>query len=175
LTNAFGDYVDTLDALYQDETSGAIGYYMGSLIPYFKNKRGGYIALDILFNSDQDVHNMMMSFNTDMLDEDGTAHIDISGRLSIPTDESKQLSLKKIFDGTASSTLLCNKDAKVVSSKIDYTVNILKEDVDGKLVTIIPFDNNNTRKGLDDFSFKPFLIPPDKYYFCSGMIIIKMM
>ena len=48
--DSFGDYEDTLDYLYNDETSGAIGHYVGSLIPYFKDKNGNYAALDILFN-----------------------------------------------------------------------------------------------------------------------------
>ena len=82
--NAYGDPIDTLDALYNDETSGALAHYVGCLIPYFKTKQGAYASLDILFNCDQDVHNMMMSFNTDMLEETGSACIDLSGRRSIP-------------------------------------------------------------------------------------------
>ena len=83
VTNAYGDLVDSLDALYADETSGAIGHYVGCLIPYFKNKQGQYASLDIVFNNDSDAHNMMMSFNVDLLEEDGIANIDLSGRLSI--------------------------------------------------------------------------------------------
>ena len=87
VTNAFGDYIDTLDALYNDETSGAIGHYVGSLIPSLVDKSGTYQSLDILFNQDQSVHNMMMSFNTDMLYEDGTAQIDLSGAYNISTHD----------------------------------------------------------------------------------------
>ena len=39
VTDAFGDPADTLDALYSDKTSHPIGHWVGSLIPYFKNKR----------------------------------------------------------------------------------------------------------------------------------------
>ena len=147
LTNAFGDYIDTLDALYNDETSGAIGHYVGSLIPYFKNKRGEYEALDILFNSDQDVHNMMMTFNTDMLEEDGTAHIDISGRLSITMeeDDSKPLTIGKLFNDNAFTSLLGNSNAKVITSKVDYTVNILKTDDAGNLVPKIELVESNKK------------------------------
>lgn len=77
ILNAYGDRVDTLDALYDDSTSGAVSHYVGSLIPYFKNKIGAYVDLSILFNQDIDTHHMMMSFNVDLLEE-GEATIDIS-------------------------------------------------------------------------------------------------
>ena len=83
--NAFGDPVDTLDMLYQDSTSNAVGHYIGSLIPEFKNKNNTYASLDIAFNSDIDIHNMMMSFNTDLLYEYEGTVIDLSGRLHIPS------------------------------------------------------------------------------------------
>lgn len=67
--NAYGEKIDTLDALYEDSASGAINHYIGSLIPYFKNKLGAYVDLSVLFNQDVDTHNMMMSFNTDLLEE----------------------------------------------------------------------------------------------------------
>ena len=150
--NAYGDEVDTLDALYEDETSGAIGHYVGSLIPYFKNKQGQYAALDILFNGDTDTHNMMMSFNVDLLEEEGVAGIDLSGRLAIAkVDQSKQnlsnLTLDELFAGTATTSLLGNQDARVVSDVLDFTNNVVKLADDGKtIVPIIPFDNSNSRK-----------------------------
>lgn len=67
--NAYGEKIDTLDALYEDSASGAFNHYIGSLIPYFKNKLGAYVDLSVLFNQDVDSHNMMMSFNTDLLEE----------------------------------------------------------------------------------------------------------
>ena len=77
ILNANGEPVDTLEALYNCSISGALAHYTGALIPYFKNKIGAYASLDILFNQDVDIHNMMMAFDTDML-EDGTANIDLS-------------------------------------------------------------------------------------------------
>jgi len=139
--NAYGDEVDALDALYNDETSGAIGHYVGSLIPYFKNKQGGYAALDILFNNDSDIHNMMMSFNVDLLEEEGIANIDLSGRLSI-NDEL----LNSLFTGEAKTSLLGNLNAPVVSEVIEFTNNVVKVGDDGKLTAIIPFDNSNEKK-----------------------------
>jgi len=125
--DAFGDPIDTLDALYNDETSGALGHYIGSLIPYFKNKQGSYAALDILFNSDQDVHNMMMSFNTDMVDE-GLANLDLSGRLAIKyenMDDNHQdkasSMLECIYNGAHVTKLLGNLNSPVVSDEIHFT------------------------------------------------------
>lgn len=139
-TNAYGDYVDALDALYNDETSGALGHYVGALIPYFKNKQGQYASLDILFNSDSETHNMMMSFNVDLLEEEGVANIDLSGRLSV-TEEM----VEKLFKGEATTSLLGNRDAKVISDVIEFRNNAVKQDGDA-LVAVIPFDNTNEKK-----------------------------
>lgn len=150
VTNAYGDNVDTLDALYNDETSGAIAHYVGSLIPYFKNKQGAYAALDILFNADNDVHNMMMSFNIDMLEDEYSAHIDLSGRLSVaktqPNGENaSNLTLESIFNGEATTSLLGNKDSRVVVDKVEYANNVVKL-VDGKYVPFADFDNSNPKR-----------------------------
>jgi len=140
--NAYGDEVDTLDALYADETSGAIGHYVGSLIPYFKNKQGQYAALDILFNNDSDAHNMMMSFNVDMLEEEEIANIDLSGRLSIT-----ESLLDSLFEGNATTSLLGNRDAAVVSEVVEFANNVVKYDEETeKYVAVIPFDNTNEKR-----------------------------
>lgn len=144
--DSFGDYTDTLDALYEDNASGAIGHYIGALIPYFKNSVGSYASLDILFNNDSDAHHMMMSFNEDMLYEDGTANIDLSGARWISTDDSdnahsdtsnghalanqyKQygtavVCIKDIWDGTAKTSLLGNRLAPVVADKIEFSTSL---------------------------------------------------
>ena len=137
VTDAFGDSVDTLDALYNDESSNAIGHWIGCLIPYFKNKQGSYVDLSILFNSDQETHNMMMSFNTEKLEEEST-NINISGRMFIPTDASmtngkiqqKSLSLDKIYNGTATTSVLGNYDAPIISDIITFKTNVY--DIDTK-------------------------------------------
>ena len=53
--------------LYREDTAKPIGHYVGSLIPEFKDKNGNYMALNIVFNQDENVHNMIMSFNADLL------------------------------------------------------------------------------------------------------------
>lgn len=67
VTNTWGDKQDTLEMLYREDTAKPIGHYVGSLIPEFKDKNGNYMALNIVFNQDENVHNMIMSFNTDLL------------------------------------------------------------------------------------------------------------
>ena len=127
--NAFGESVDTLDALYKDETSGALGHYIGSIIPYFKNKQGAYVCLDVIFNTDIDVHNMMLSFNDDLLEEEFAANLDLSGRMFIPTaanptKANKSLNLQKIYEGNATTTVLGNVNAPVIADVITFHTNV---------------------------------------------------
>ena len=149
VTNAYGDWVDTLDALYEDETSHAIGHYVGCLIPEFKDKRGNYVSLDVVFNSERDEHNMMMSFNTDMIYEDETASLDLSGRLSISNKESdsddKVLNLNKIFKGNAKTSLLGNDDALLISNKVTFINNVVKKNKSGKYEAIIPVSETSRK------------------------------
>lgn len=63
LTNAFGEKVDTLQALASDENSNFISSYSGILLPNFKDSQNKYISLDLLFNADNYMHKMMMNFN----------------------------------------------------------------------------------------------------------------
>lgn len=154
--DSFGDYNDTLDYLFEDETSGAIGHYVGCLIPYFKDKNGNYTSLDIIFNLDSDAHHMMMSFNEDMLYEYGTANIDMSGARWISTSDStpydnthvemdgsdvghnrakiyKQygtsiVCIDRLWKGTALTSLLGNVGAPVVSAKTHFRTNIWSDE-----------------------------------------------
>lgn len=133
--NAFGESVDTLDSLYKDETSGALGHYVGAIIPYFKNKQGAYACLDVVFNSDIDVHNMMMSFNEDLLEEELAANLDLSGRMLIPTKDNpnkanKSLSLDLIYNGTATTSVLGNLNAPVVADVISFRSNVYDPDTE---------------------------------------------
>lgn len=154
--DSFGDYNDTLDYLFEDETSGAIGHYVGCLIPYFKDKNGNYASLDIIFNLDSDAHHMMMSFNEDMLYEYDTANIDMSGARWISTSDStpydnthvesdgsdvghnrakiyKQygtsiVCIDRLWKGTALTSLLGNVGAPVVSAKTHFRTNIWSDE-----------------------------------------------
>ena len=57
LVNAFGEKVDTLTALSENECSNFVQRYQGILIPYFKNINGAYISLDLF--SDQLFQNQL--------------------------------------------------------------------------------------------------------------------
>lgn len=138
--NVYGEYTDTLDALYADATSGAIGHYVGSLIPLFKDKIGQYQSLDIKFNDDVEIHNLMMHFDVDALEE-GRANIDLSGHQfinekTVIDQDTKEVSqtyfnLANIFKGTAQTTVLGNSQAPVVSEKIDFSFDPNKVKVSG--------------------------------------------
>lgn len=139
VTNAYGELIDTLDALYADETSNAVGYYIGSLIPYFKNKQNQYDSLDILFNSDVDKHNLMMAFNTDLL-ENGEVGIDLSGRSIFNATIVSDLLNK---DKTYKTSLLGNNNSPVVADKLVYGKSVITTDNSGKPVATRPWNKNS--------------------------------
>lgn len=139
--NAYGDAIDTLDALYDDPTSGAVGHWVGALIPYFKDKQNVYQALDIKFNTDIDVHNLMMSFDVDSLEE-GEANIDLSGRVRVPVELSDVedftgLDMSTLVAGKAHTSLLGNYQAPVIVDKIDFEVdyNVVEATTSAKRIT----------------------------------------
>ena len=68
IENSFGDKVNTLEALSEDDASNFINVYAGVTLPFFKDSRENYISLDLLFNADYSIHKMMMNFNSDLLD-----------------------------------------------------------------------------------------------------------
>lgn len=143
ILNAYGEPSDTLDALYVESTASPIAHYIGCLIPNFKNKKGQYQSLDILFNSDQDVHNMMMSFNTDALDEE-LMNIDMSGRFGIATS-GDGLTLDKIYNGNATSSLLGNDNATVVSDVPTVLNNVVKINDEGEYEAMYELTQSNTK------------------------------
>lgn len=126
--NAYGEAVDTLDALYNEPTSGALTHYVGALIPYFKDKTNVYQALDIQMNNDVDTNNLMMNFNVDLLEE-GLVNIDLSGRVRVPVEEKGGISIDKLYAGVAASTLLGNEQAPIISDIITFKVDYKKVDV----------------------------------------------
>lgn len=126
LDNVYGEPVDVLDELYHNSTSGALSHYVGCTIPYFKDKIGNYQSLDILFNNDVETNNLMMAFDIDNL-EDGMYDIDLSGHTRIPASlaepeegQEQMLLIKNLFDGTATSNLLGNMNATVVSGVVEF-------------------------------------------------------
>lgn len=127
LTNAYNEKIDTLQALYEDSTSGAMGRYIGSLIPYFKDKMGAYVDLSILFNQDVDTHHLMMDFNKDLLDGDEPVNIDLSGSNSSKT-------VMELFKAGKSS-ILGNVDSPVNVVTYSEAADETSEDGSMKIVT----------------------------------------
>jgi hypothetical protein len=72
ITNAFGESVNALEALAEDECSNFVQVYRGTLIPYFKDNNNSYISLDLLFNLDNSKHKMLMKLDQDALDNSTT-------------------------------------------------------------------------------------------------------
>ena len=67
ITNAFGDKIDALEALFNDSASGALAHYIGCVLPDFIDPNNGYVSIDVLFNSQSDIHKMMMNINYDLI------------------------------------------------------------------------------------------------------------
>ena len=67
IKNAFGKDIDALDALFNDNASGALAHYVGTLIPELVDPNSGYISIDVLMNEDSDITNLMASLDDSML------------------------------------------------------------------------------------------------------------
>ena len=70
IENAFGEKVDALTALSQNENANFVKRYEGILLPNFKDSQNNYISLDLLFNADNYEHKMLMDFNVEMLENE---------------------------------------------------------------------------------------------------------
>lgn len=67
IVNAFGEKIDTLDALAANDASNFVKKYTGVLLPDFRNASNTVISLDAQVNGDNYIHKLMMRFNQDML------------------------------------------------------------------------------------------------------------
>lgn len=78
IKNAFGKDIDALDALFNDNASGALAHYVGTLIPELVDPNSGYISIDVLMNEDSDITNLMASLDDSMLfDESGDPKVSV--------------------------------------------------------------------------------------------------
>lgn len=129
IKNAFDEEIDALDALYNDSASGALAHYVGCVLPDFIDPNLGYVSIDVLFNSQSDIHKMMMNINTEMITaeypvETGFAtlydFISNSGALADSTANKAPYTLKgyeyKEFAKPTNST---------VASKLEWQNNVL--------------------------------------------------
>jgi hypothetical protein len=129
IKNAFDEEIDGLDALFNDSASGALAHYVGCVLPDFVDPNLGYVSIDILFNSQSDIHKMMMNINTEMLTAEYPGEtrfatlydfISNSGALTDSTANKAPYTLRgyeyKEFAKPTNST---------VSSKLDWQNNVL--------------------------------------------------
>ena len=104
IVNAFGEKIDTLDALAANDASNFVKKYTGILLPDFRNASNTVISLDSQVNSDNYVHKLMMRFNQDMLysidleDEDGfqLSDLDTTGWSKGPDFNKPMMSLTQV-------------------------------------------------------------------------------
>jgi hypothetical protein len=108
IKNAFGENIDTLEALSENVCSNFVQRYQGILLPYFKNINGAYISLDLLFNGDNGIHKMLMKLNSDILDDTPEKVLAISTR---GYDLIEEADIKNAI-------ALATKEGEVTSSKI---------------------------------------------------------
>ena len=67
ITNAFGEKIDTLSALAQNDASNFVKSYVGILLPEFRNANNTVISIDAQVNADNYIHKLMMRLSQDML------------------------------------------------------------------------------------------------------------
>lgn len=160
LLNAFGEKIDTLDALASDSNSNFINKYSGILLPEFKNSNNTIISLDAQFNSDNAKHKMMMFFNQDLL-WDGDINItdlNTSGYDLVESIENlEEDKIIKIIDVPYEPAIPANPGQEEISHQAKYVATFVKEQTGTQIIehkeTIeVPavIDYSCTRNGKTD-------------------------
>lgn len=137
IVNGFGDKVDTLEALAEDEASNFVNVYSGCLLPFFKSQTNSYISLDLLFNADNAVHKMMMNLNSDLL-YNGDITVDTLVTTGWLTDYAFGAPLKKtteVYDTDSVEKVVDDND-NLIQTIYDYQYTA----PEGKEATAHPYD-----------------------------------
>lgn len=123
IVNAFGEKVDTLNALAANDASNFLRKYTGILLPDFRNANNTVISLDAQVNADNYVHKLMMRLNQDMLysidieDEESfqISDIDTTGWTKGPDFTGAMMSLEQtepiVYTATFDAEYVNPKDA----------------------------------------------------------------
>lgn len=123
IVNAFGEKIDTLNALAANDASNFIRKYTGILLPEFRNANNTVISLDAQVNADNYIHKLLMRLNQDMLysidpEEEGgfqISDIDTTGWSKGPKCTDPMMSLESvdpiIFTATYDPEYINPKDA----------------------------------------------------------------
>lgn len=102
IINAFGEKIDTLDALAANDASNFVRKYAGILLPDFRSANNTVVSLDTQVNGDNYIHKLMMRFNQDMLysidetSEFTIADLDTTGWSKGPIREASDSSMMSI-------------------------------------------------------------------------------
>ena len=139
ILNAFGEKMDTLTALANDESSNFINSYNGCLLPYFKNQLGAYASLDLAFNLDNGLHKMMMNLNSDLL-YDG--EIGVESLITTGWTEDYAFGFK--LDKTVQDCTLENGEIKYSEYNGLYEPDFIKYNLSSDNLIIIDTEANNT-------------------------------
>ena len=114
IKNAFGEDIDTLQALAEDECSNFVNVYRGTLLPYFKDNNNSYVSLDLVFNTDNSNHKMLMKLNQDIL-ESYTSPTDVEGALK-PAWSVSNIGLEPVYlEGYTYNTLNGKTGASLIN------------------------------------------------------------
>ena len=161
IVNAFGEKIDTLDALAANDASNFVKKYTGILLPDFRNASNTVISLDSQVNSDNYVHKLMMRFNQDMLysidleDEDGfqLSDLDTTGWSKGPDFNKPMMSLTQVEPIKFTATFAAgqwNYDAGAhAGENADYyKYEGLKPELDGFTMTFNDEDDRFGKTGI---------------------------
>ena len=161
IVNAFGEKIDTLDALAANDASNFVKKYTGILLPDFRNASNTVISLDSQVNSDNYVHKLMMRFNQDMLysidleDEDGfqLSDLDTTGWSKGPDFNKPMMSLTQVEPIKFAATFAAgqwNYDAGThAGENADYyKYEGLKPELDGFTMTFNDEDDRFGKTGI---------------------------
>ena len=152
IEDSFGNKLDTLSALAADESSNFLNVYTGCLLPFFKNQNGLYISLDLVFNAENSLHNMMMNLNSDLLfSGDVTVNgLVTNGWLDAATFGT---TLSKTIQKLKTKVYTADTDGNVTSFELE-DVTDYKSTTDLTVPTVfeadfIEYDGTDTGKPLD--------------------------
>lgn len=106
----YGDLGDALRALSNLTVSNFIDSYQGILIPDFRDATGKIISLEDVFNNSHYYHNMLMNFNTSVLDFYGENDYDFDGVLDC---NPQVLNDSRIKDIDADNTKVSKEEAEL--------------------------------------------------------------
>ena len=108
--DSYGDPGDALLALSNSPLSNFIDSYQGILIPDFRDATGKIISLEDVFNNSNYYHNMLMNFNTSLLDFYGENDYDFDGILDC---QPQVLNDNRIKDVDADNDTVVKEEAEL--------------------------------------------------------------